>query len=126
MLVIFCGKSLIFCGKDNKNALIDKEIFNEKPLLLSKHHKRQGLSEKICFFCPKVLVRIIYDLLSLDWLVFWNESLHQCPSDEICNCTIAEDNHIAGRLAFNTEECECTALTFSICEEHTRTLIDEE
>ena len=44
-------------------------------------------------------------LLNNDWLVLRNKSLHDCPCQQISNCTDAEYNHIAGWLALETKEC---------------------
>ena len=59
-------------------------------------------------------------------LVLRYESLHDDPTYKVGYGADAEDNHVAGRLSFETEEGEGTALLFCIGEEGTGTLVDEE
>ena len=56
-------------------------------------------------------------LLHYDWLVLWNEHLHDGPADEVGNCADAEDNHVACWLALKAHELECGTLLLGVGEE---------
>ena len=70
----------------------------------------------------------IYIIILLDYnrLVLRYEQLHYRPTDEVSHGAYAEDNHIACRLALKAHEGEGTTLCFSVSEEVTRNLVDEE
>ena len=58
--------------------------------------------------------------------MFRNQCLHDAPCRQICDCTVAEDDHIAGRLAAEAHEGEGLTLSGSVIKEHSRALVDEE
>lgn len=75
-------------------------------------------------------IRLLIDswvqFLLRDGLVLRYERLHDNPSDEVCHCAVAEDDHVAGRFACHAEELEGCVLFLGIIEEQARTPVDGE
>ena len=67
---------------------------------------------------------INYTLLILNSFIGRHEHLDDAPADEVGHTADAEDNHISGRFAVETEEGEVATLAGSPFEKVTSTFVD--
>ena len=63
-------------------------------------------------------------LVDHDGLVLRNEGLHNAPANEVGHGADAEDHHVGGGLAVETEEGEVGTLGGCPCEELARAHVD--
>lgn len=80
--------------------------------------------ESINVFLRLRFLCLSYSPLFCDGLVLWHEGRHDKPANEVGDCTVTEDDHVACRFACGSEKLEGIAKTVSIGEEHTRTFVD--
>ena len=81
-------------------------VFRRHTIRLVKHKVSEGL---LC-----------------DWLVFRYKNLHECPSDEVGDSTIAKNYHVASRFTCDTKELEGFTLCFGMSEKQTAAPVDGE
>lgn len=90
--------------------------------LINRDKKRRKSHLFLLFNTLFVLLR----LTNNDRLVLWYESLHDRPSNQVCQSANAEYYHVAGLLAFKAHECKGFTHSFRVSEECTSAFVDEE